>query len=68
MPEWLIEKDARSVRLKSVEDVYEACGAADIVVLLQPHSVYEIDRLAKASTIMLDTRGVASALDNVVRL
>ena len=68
VPEWLIEKDARRVPLTSVEDVYEACGAADIVVLLQPHAVYDVDRLAKACSMLLDTRGVASRSECVVRL
>ena len=61
VPEWLIEKDGCVAALSSVEDVYEACGAADIVVLLQPHASYDLDRLADACTLMLDTRGVTTA-------
>jgi UDP-N-acetyl-D-glucosamine dehydrogenase len=66
--EWLIEKGGLMPALRSVEDVYESCGAADIAVLLQPHAVYDIDRLASACKMMLDTRGVARASQGVVHL
>jgi len=68
VPKWLIEEGGRVAALSSVEDVYDACGAADIVVLLQPHAIYDIDRLANASPVMLDTRGVAGESPSVVRL
>ena len=68
VPKWLIEEGGRVAALSSVEDVYDACGAADIVVLLQPHAIYDIDRLANASPVMLDTRGVAGESGSVVRL
>jgi UDP-N-acetyl-D-glucosamine dehydrogenase len=66
--DWLIEKDGRVAALSCVDDVYEACGAADIVVLLQPHAVYDVGRLASACTMMLDTRGVVDESDSVIRL
>ena len=66
--EWLVEAGGRAVSLSAVEDVYEACGAADIVVLLQPHAAYDVDCLASASKMMLDTRGVANTSERVVRL
>jgi UDP-N-acetyl-D-glucosamine dehydrogenase len=68
VPKWLIEEGGRVAALSSVEDVYDACGAAVIVVLLQPHAIYDIDRLANASPVMLDTRGVAGESPSVVRL
>lgn len=66
--EWLIEEDGRTAALSSVQDVYEACRTADIVVLLQPHAQYDVDRLASSCAMMLDTRGVASASERVFRL
>lgn len=39
------------------EDLYEAAGEADVVVLLQTHSDYELERLAESATKILDTRG-----------
>jgi UDP-N-acetyl-D-glucosamine dehydrogenase len=68
VPQWSIRADGCPVELTSVEDVYEACRAADIVVLLQPHAMYDIDRLANACTLMLDTRGVADKSGSVIRL
>ena len=68
VPKWLIEEGGRVAALSSVEDVYDACCAADIVVLLQPHAIYDIERLANASPVMLDTRGVAGESGSVVRL
>jgi nucleotide sugar dehydrogenase len=68
VPEWLVEKDGRRVALNSVKDVYQACGVADIVVLLQPHSEYDMERLACASTMLLDTRGSVRHSTKVCRL
>jgi UDP-N-acetyl-D-glucosamine dehydrogenase len=68
VPEWLIDKGGRMAALTSVEDVYAAAAEADAVVLLQPHSAYDLDRVSNASTLMLDTRGVATASQRVVRL
>ena len=66
--EWEIAAGTSVAALRSVEDVYEACSAADIVVLLQPHSEYDLSRLADASTLMLDTRGVVNGSKRVIRL
>jgi UDP-N-acetyl-D-glucosamine dehydrogenase len=68
VPQWPIEKDGSEVTLRSVDDVYEACRTADIVVLLQPHAAYDIDRLANACTTLLDTRGVVNVSEGVFRL
>jgi len=68
VPEWFIDKGGRLAALTSVEDVYEAAVEADAVVLLQPHSVYDLDRLARVSPLILDTRGVTNQSGSVVRL
>jgi UDP-N-acetyl-D-glucosamine dehydrogenase len=68
VPHWAIEEGGRVVALQSVDDVYEACGAADIVVLLQPHAAYDLDRLATSGPIVLDTRGVLEETGSVIRL
>lgn len=68
VPEWFIDKGGRLAALTSVEDVYEAAAEADAVVLLQPHSVYDLDRLARVSPLILDTRGVTNQSGSVVRL
>jgi len=41
-------------------DLLDAARAADIVVLLQRHSVYDVDELAAASKRFLDTRGATT--------
>ena len=41
--------------------------AADVVVLLQAHSVYDLDDIARRAVAVFDTRGVMSG-DNVERL
>ena len=68
VPTWSFEDSGHTTVLTSVQDVYDAGRAADIVVLLQPHSVYDLDRLVSSSTLILDTRGVASASERVHRL
>ncbi|WP_295016605.1 nucleotide sugar dehydrogenase [uncultured Micrococcus sp.] len=45
--------------LKRVEDLRAAVAAADVTVLLQAHSAYDLQDLAQSSKVMLDTRGVA---------
>ena len=59
---------AEDVRLASVADPYEAGATADVVVLLQPHSSYDLPALAAASGRLLDTRAAVPASDAVVRL
>jgi len=48
--------------------VYVAAAEADAVVLLQPHSAYDLDRLAQSSARLLDTRGILERSDTVHRL
>lgn len=42
-------------------DLDEAIGEADVVVLLQAHESYNLERISQESNIMLDTRGIAPA-------
>ena len=43
--------------LQRVDDVYLAAAEADLVVLLQPHAEYDLERLAGFSVLLLDTSG-----------
>ncbi|KAA1380691.1 nucleotide sugar dehydrogenase [Aeromicrobium fastidiosum] len=43
--------------LQRVDDVYVAAAEADLVVLLQPHAEYDLERLAGSSVLLLDTSG-----------
>jgi len=65
VPTWSFEKNGNSTTLTSVDNVYDACAEADVVVLLQQHSQYDLSRLASASRLLLDTRGVVPAGDSV---
>ena len=40
-----------------VSDLDEALGACDVAVLLQAHSVYDLDRIASVAPQVFDTRG-----------
>ena len=44
---------------KADTDVETAAGDADLTILLQNHSAYDVDAIAKASRVFFDTRGVA---------
>lgn len=68
VPRWAPQTTDSSLDLQSVEDVYAAAAAADIVVLLQPHKAYDLDQLAKSSRLILDTRGVLPAATHIHRL
>ena len=50
-----------------MDDPYEAAGEMDLCVLLVHHSRYDVDRLASASQLFFDTRGVVD-VDGVQRL
>jgi UDP-N-acetyl-D-glucosamine dehydrogenase len=67
VPEWEI-KGTGGIRLRSQRDAEAAAADADIVVLLQTHATYDLEALATRSQAFLDTRGVAGAGPNVVRL
>ncbi|MFJ3669987.1 nucleotide sugar dehydrogenase [Streptomyces sp. NPDC090106] len=47
--------DGRPVR--RVRDVVRAAAAADLTVLLQPHTVYDLDAIVAAAPLALDVRG-----------
>ena len=64
---WAFEH-AGVAALASVDDVYKECARADIVVLLQPHSQYDLERMAAESRLMLDTRGIVPPTQSVSRL
>jgi nucleotide sugar dehydrogenase len=53
---WNVEGES----LERVADLDAAIAAADIVVLLQNHHEYDVDAIARASSRLLDTRGVTS--------
>jgi UDP-N-acetyl-D-glucosamine dehydrogenase len=46
----------------------DAVAAADLVLLLQRHRDYDVDRLARLSQRFLDTRGAATPAEHVERL
>jgi UDP-N-acetyl-D-glucosamine dehydrogenase len=68
VPRWDVQTGAGTRALESVADLYEAAAAADAVVLLQPHSDYDLGRLAASSVLLLDTRGIVESSDSVRRL
>ena len=51
--------------LDVVPDLEQATRAADVVVLLQTHADYQLDELAEASSLLLDTRGVLAGRPHV---
>jgi UDP-N-acetyl-D-glucosamine dehydrogenase len=68
VPQWDLQTDDGPAVLRTVGDVYAAAAEADIVVLLQPHSAYDLDALAQASSLLLDTRGSLESSETVHRL
>lgn len=62
--EWFLPKDS----LRCVSHLDDAVVDADIVVLLQHHKTYDVDRLASKAKSFFDTRGVASPTNHVHRL
>ncbi|MFC0865147.1 nucleotide sugar dehydrogenase [Sphaerimonospora cavernae] len=62
--EWAVE--GRTI--PRAEDLAEAVEAADITVLLQQHSVFDMDVVENRARLVLDTRGVLSTGDRVERL
>jgi len=68
VPSWSFQDGGHSAALTSVDDVYESCAVADIVVLLQPHSQYDLGHLAEVCQILIDTRGLLQSSANVHRL
>ena len=57
VPDWEVDGQAVS----RADDLDAAVAAADLVILLQSHQVYDPAQLARAAKLMLDTRGVVPA-------
>ncbi|WP_460691058.1 nucleotide sugar dehydrogenase [Nesterenkonia suensis] len=49
--------------LQRVPDLDEALAAADIVVILQPHTAYDLEAVAEAAELVFDTRGATTSED-----
>jgi UDP-N-acetyl-D-glucosamine dehydrogenase len=64
VPDWQVDGQAVS----RAEDLDAALAAADLVILLQSHQVYDPAQLARAAKLMLDTRGVVPAAPHVEAL
>jgi UDP-N-acetyl-D-glucosamine dehydrogenase len=47
--------------LSSVDDAVHAAREADLTILLQNHSSYDVEELASQARLFFDTRGVAEA-------
>jgi UDP-N-acetyl-D-glucosamine dehydrogenase len=63
IPTW----EVNGSRLTCVGDLDAAVAAADLVVVLQAHSAYDLDALAEQASLVLDTRGSVEG-DTVERL
>lgn len=59
---WNVSDDPRSsdIILESENDLIRAVEEADLVILLQAHSFYDVDRLVEGSAIFFDTVGATS--------
>jgi UDP-N-acetyl-D-glucosamine dehydrogenase len=55
------------VPIRRAPDPYHEAAAADLVILLQDHSAYDLDRISKDAHRILDTRGCLAG-QNVERL
>ncbi|OSM42515.1 UDP binding domain-containing protein, partial [Nesterenkonia sp. PF2B19] len=53
--------------LVRVADLDVALGRADVVVILQPHGVYDLEAIVEAAGLVFDTRGALSG-EGVERL
>lgn len=57
--------DPRVVR---VEDLQAGLAEADLAILVQNHSAFDLEEIAKSAALLFDTRGGAPELDSVTRL
>jgi len=64
IPSWTVD----GLDLDRVSDLEEAVSKADITVLLQRHSDYDLDALGRLAPLLLDTRGAMPDLPTVERL
>jgi UDP-N-acetyl-D-glucosamine dehydrogenase len=53
VPDWAVD----GVPVPCETDLYRAVAAADLVILLQDHRSYDLDRIAREARLVLDTRG-----------
>lgn len=63
VPEWSIG----NMHMKREKSLTLAVTEADLVVLLQGHSCYDLRAIAEAATLLFDTRGLATG-EKVIRL
>ncbi|MFC6080344.1 nucleotide sugar dehydrogenase [Sphaerisporangium aureirubrum] len=56
------------VKVPREDDLREAVERADVTVLLQQHSVFDLEMVEKHAVLLLDTRGVLSEGERVERL
>ncbi len=64
VPDWQVDGQA----IARADDLEAALAEADLVILLQAHKAYDPARLARASRLLLDTRGVIPAAPHVEAL
>jgi UDP-N-acetyl-D-glucosamine dehydrogenase len=64
VPDWQVDEQA----VPRAEDLDAALDAADLVILLQAHQVYDLAGIARSARLMLDTRGVVPAAPHVEAL
>lgn len=63
VPEW--SPRGANTKMSSTEDAYNAAADADLTILLQRHSRYDLELLACHARLLLDTRGVMPLASNV---
>ncbi len=64
VPVWQL----RGEELKRVPDLTEALRSADLVVLLQQHSSYDLEEIVRQAPLLLDTRGKVPSAAHVEHL
>jgi UDP-N-acetyl-D-glucosamine dehydrogenase len=64
VPEWLVDDEA----IARAADLDAALAEADLAILLQAHSCYDLARLARSARLLLDTRGVVPVAPQVEAL
>lgn len=64
VPEWSVN----GATLRCVEDLPAELGAADVAIMLQPHSTYDLNDIAKQARLLFDTKGKVEQNGCVERL
>lgn len=59
VPLWRVGEEA----FQCVEDLDDAVAVADLVILLQDHASYDLDRISSTARLVLDTRGRIAGLN-----